>query len=54
MSNIEKKSDLNDVPRDILMSYYNHQYVRMGKLEDSRTTITNITITLSVLSLTYC
>lgn len=53
MPNIEKKSDLSDVPRDILMNYYNHQYERMGKLEDSRMGITNITITLSVLSVTF-
>jgi hypothetical protein len=53
MSNTEKKSGLNDVPRDVLINYYNHQYERMGKLEDSRMGITNITITLSVLSFTF-
>jgi hypothetical protein len=53
MPNTEKKSDLNDVPKDILMNYYNHQYERMGKLEDSRMAITNITITLSVLAFTF-
>lgn len=45
--------DLTKVPTDVLMSYYGHQYDRMGKLEDQRTAITNITITLSVLALTF-
>ena len=53
MTNTEKEPELKDVPTDILMNYYNHQYERMGKLEDSRMGITNVTITLSVLSFTF-
>lgn len=45
--------DLTRVPTEVLMNYYGHQYDRMGKLEDQRTAITNITITLSVLALTF-
>ena len=44
---------LGDVPVDVLMNYYRHQYERMAKLEDQRTAITNITITLSVLAFTF-
>jgi hypothetical protein len=53
MSNNEKKPDFDGVPRDLLLSYYNHQSERMGKLEDARLGITNITITLSVLAFTF-
>jgi hypothetical protein len=45
--------NLTKVPTEVLMNYYDHQYDRMGKLEDQRTAITNITITLSVLALTF-
>jgi len=45
--------DLKRVPIAILMNYYQHQYERMGKLEDQRLGITNITISLSLLSLTF-
>ena len=48
-----KQIDLTKVPTEVLMSYYGHQYDRMGKLEDQRTAITNITISLSVLALTF-
>ena len=53
MTNTEEEVTLKDVPKDILINYYNHQYVRMGKLEDSRMGITNVTITLTVLSFTF-
>ena len=45
--------NLDDIPADVLMNYYRHQYERMSKLEDQRTTITNITITLSALAFTF-
>lgn len=45
--------NLDDIPVDVLMNYYRHQYERMSKLEDQRTAITNITITLSVLAFTF-
>ncbi len=53
MLNPEKEPDLNDVPRDILMNYYSHQYERMGKLEDARMAITNIAVSLSLLAFTF-
>lgn len=49
----KRNADLKRVPVAILMNYYQHQYDRMGKLEDQRLGITNIAITLSVLSLTF-
>ena len=53
MPTSKSEMDLKRVPIAILMNYYQHQYDRMGKLEDQRLGITNITITLSVLSLTF-
>ena len=53
MPTSKSEIDLKRVPIAILMNYYQHQYDRIGKLEDQRLGITNITITLSVLSLTF-
>jgi hypothetical protein len=53
MAEKKKNTNLGDVPQEILANYYNHQYDRMGKLEEQRLAITNITITLSVLSFTF-
>jgi hypothetical protein len=53
MASSKKKISLDRIPTVVLMNYYQHQYERMGKLEDQRLAITNITITLSVLSLTF-
>ena len=46
-------NDLRNVPTDMLMTYYEHQYSRMKQLEDQRINITNITVTLSVIALTF-
>lgn len=37
----------------MLMAYYEHQYDRMTQLENQRINISNITVTLSVLALTF-
>jgi len=53
MPDNEMNISLNDISENVLMHYYNHQYERMGKLEDQRTAVTNITTTLSVLAFTF-
>jgi hypothetical protein len=45
MEKQEEMFNLDGIPLDVLMNYYNHQYDRMGKLEEQRLAITNITIT---------
>ena len=52
MAKPRTKSHLDTIPEDVLMNYYRHQYERMAKLEEQRTAITNITITLSVVTFT--
>lgn len=53
MEKKEKTFNLDAIPDDVLMNYYNHQYDRMSNLEEQRLAITNITITLSILSFTF-
>ena len=47
------KNDEQSVSDDFLLAYYEHQYDRIGKLEQSRLAITNIVVTLSVLVFTF-
>jgi hypothetical protein len=48
-----KKDSLQNVPSELLIAYYEHQYDRMKQLEDQRFNITNLTIGISVLAFTF-
>jgi len=51
MSKQKKYKNLEEVPDDIFMVYYNHQYERVKILEGQSLTVTNLVISLSVVAL---
>lgn len=49
----QKKSTPKKVSEPFVLAYYEHQYDRMGKLEQYRLTMTNIVVTVSVVAFTF-
>ena len=50
---MEPEKKTHNVSESFLIAYYEHQYDRMGKLEQSSLSITSIVVTLSVLAFTF-
>ena len=49
----DQDSVLKDVPLDLLVAYYEHQYDRIKQQEDQRFTITNIIVGISAIVFTF-